>query len=192
MTSRAPAEMRSSAAGCGAATLPSDGLAERGRAPPPSSHPFAVAASRAHGERAIDGSALGQRQVAVAMPDRKRKDRRLGQFFIVEAVVTGAALRRQQAKRWRGCHDPLHRLAECRQGLQAKPVGYGAIGPDLLQRRFPAKPLAEIGPDREAGPQRPPMRRPVAPAAIGAEPRRNSTDRADSVWQGLRAPAARR
>ena len=97
--------------------------------------------------------AIVQREVAIAVPDHERKDRPLRQLFIVGVGAAWRLLRRQQAKRRRGCDDPLHALAESRQRHQAKFVGHAIIGPDFLERRFPAKPLAEIGPDRKTRPQ---------------------------------------
>src|ERR1035437_8287505 len=117
-------------------------------------------------KRAINLPAISQRENAIIMPDHKWKDRRLGQLFIVPAAVCGPLLRRQQAKRWRRCDDSLHALAEAHQGRSAKFLGHAVICPDLLERRFPAKPLAEICPDRETRPQGRPVHRPVAATAV--------------------------
>src|ERR1019366_5589641 len=105
------------------------------------------------GKRAIYLPAISQRQNAIIMPDHKRKDRRLSQLFIVGAAVYGLLLRRQQAKGWRRCDDSLHAFAEDHQSRSAKLVRHAVICPHLFERRFPAKPLAEICPDRETRPQ---------------------------------------
>ena len=145
----------------------------------------------ARGQRAIDHSALGQRQVAVIMPDRERKDRRLGQFFIVEATVSGVACCGGN-NRSDGEDAMIRSTASPKlvKRPQAKSVGHGVIGPDLLERRFPAQPLAEIGPDRKARPQRPPMHRPVAAAGVLAQPRRNVADRVEALGKAAGTSSA--
>lgn len=79
-----------------------DGLADK--ANPLGDLPIASALVRGNGvcriprKRAMDLPAIVQREDAAIMPDHKRKDRGLSQFFIVNAAVIRLVLRRQQVK----------------------------------------------------------------------------------------------